>query len=362
MEKTGTAILPLHYGHPPEKLFRRMIILSGHLCDLIIEKFGIEDFLLRLSDPFWFHSLSLAIGFDWNSSGTTTSTLAAMKEHFSQSDYGVKIIGGKGGKMSLISGEASSLEETGFISDTVRSDLLYKSKTVAKVDQRLLLDGYDLYLHFIVTSGTGRWSIIQQGMNNVSRMARRYHWFYRGVNDFINDNRAGISAVREEKDVVDLSTSKSSEHREDIVSVLKDNPTRFREFERKPNQSTLFPSDNNQVLDMNIRVDWNQMRAIYERSPGSFNELFTMKGVGASTMRALSYLAEVIFGSQPSYKDPIKYSFALGGKDGIPKPVNYADYDKCISFYSDVLSDYRTGNRESIKIVENLARHGIRFV
>jgi hypothetical protein len=199
-------------------------------------------------------------------------------------------------------------------------------------------------------------------MNSVSRLARRYHWFYRGVNDFINDNRSGISAVREEKDVVDLSTSKSSEHREDIVSILKDNPTRFREFERKPNQSTLFPSDNSRILDMDIRVDWNQMRAIYERSPASFNELFTMKGVGSSTMRALSYLAEVIFGSQPSFKDPIKYSFALGGKDGIPKPVNYTDYDKCISFYSDVLSDYRTGNRESIKIVENLARNGIRFV
>ena len=361
MEKTGTAILPLHYGHPPEKLFRRMIILSGHLCDLIIEKFGVEDFLIRLSDPFWFHSLSLAIGFDWNSSGTTTSTLAAMKEHFSQSDYGVKIIGGKGSKMSLISSEASSLEETGFVSDTVKTDLLYKSKTVAKVDQRLLLDGYDLYLHFIITASNGKWSIIQQGMNNMNRMARRYHWFYRGVNDFINDNRSGISAIRKEKDVVDLSTSKSSEHRDDIVSILKDNPTRFRELERKPNQSTLFPSDNNRLLDMNIRVDWNHMRSIYERSPADFNELYTMKGVGTSTMRALSYLAEVIFGSQPSYKDPIKYSFALGGKDGIPKPVNYEDYDKCISFYSEVLSDYRTGNRESIKIAENLARNGFSF-
>jgi hypothetical protein len=361
VEKTGTAILPLHYGHPPEKLFRRMKILSGHLCDLIIEKFGVEDFLIRLSDPFWFHSLSLAIGFDWNSSGTTTSTLAAMKEHFSQTDYGVKIIGGKGSKMSLISSEASSLQQTGFVSDTVKTDLLYKSKIVAKVDQRLLLDGYDLYLHFIIASSTGKWSIIQQGMNNMNRMARRYHWFYRGINDFINDNRSGISAIREEKDVVDLSTSKSSEHRDNIVSILKDNPARFKELERKPNQKTLFPSDNNRLLDMNIRVDWNHMRSIYERSPADFNELYTMKGVGTSTMRALSYLAEVIFGSQPSYKDPIKYSFALGGKDGIPKPVNYEDYDKCISFYSEVLSDYRTGNTESMKIAENLARNGFSF-
>jgi hypothetical protein len=360
MQRIGSAILPLHYGHPPERLFRRMIRLSGLLSSLIIEKFGTDQLLEKLSDPFWFHSFSLAIGFDWNSSGTTTATMAALKEYSNRNDIPIKILGGKGEKMSHIRPEAMNSVASGFISDLKIQSVLDSAKAIARVDQNLLQDSYDLYMHFIILDEKSRWAIIQQGMNQETRLARRYHWLYRTANNMIDDGRRGISAVKREESVLDLSTRISQENRSDMLELVRCNPMRYRHIFGDRKQMTLYP-ENEKVVDLNISVDWNKLRDIYEYSPSDFGELFMMHGVGSSTIRAISYLAEIIFGSEPSFSDPLKFSFALGGKDGIPKPVNYDDYDKCLAFYSDVLSDYKTGREESMIMVKNLANAGFRL-
>ena len=360
MQRIGSAILPLHYGHPPEKLFRRMIQLSGILSTLIVEKFGTINLLEKLSDPFWFHSFSLAIGFDWNSSGTTTATMAALKEYSNRNDSPFKILGGKGEKMSSVRPEALSSVASGFINESKISNVLNSAKTIARVDQNLLQDSYDLYMHFIVLDEQSRWAIIQQGMNQETRLARRYHWLYKTAVNMIDDGRAGISSTKREESVLDLSTRLSDENRRDMLDLVRDNPMRYRHIFGDRKQMTLYP-ENEKVLDLNHRVDWNKLREIYEYSPSDFGELFMMHGVGNSTIRAISYLAEIVYGSEPSFKDPLKFSFALGGKDGIPKPVNYDDYDKCLAFYSDVLSDFRIGREESMIIVKNLAKAGFRL-
>ena len=357
MQRNGSAILPLHYGHPPEKLFRRMIHLSGILSSLIVEKFGTDQLLEKLSDPFWFHSFSLAIGFDWNSSGTTTATLAALKEFSNQADASFKILGGKGEKMSLVRSEAMNSVASGFSNETKINKVLDSSKTIARVDQNLLQDGYDLYMHFIILDEKSRWAIIQQGMNHEARLARRYHWLYRTAVNLIDDGRAGISATKREKSVLDLSTRISNENRKGMLELVRDDPFRYRHIFGDRKQMTLYP-ENEKILDLDHRVDWNKLREIYEYSPSDFRELFMMHGVGNSMIRAISYLAEIVFGSEPSFSDPLKFSFALGGKDGIPKPVNYGDYDKCLTFYSEVLSDYKSGRKESLTMVENLAKAG----
>ncbi|MGC8516215.1 MAG: DUF763 domain-containing protein [Thermoplasmata archaeon] len=360
MQRIGSAVLPLHYGHPPEKLFRRMIQLSGILSTLIVEKFGTDQLLEKLSDPFWFHSFSLAIGFDWNSSGTTTATMAALKEYSNRNDSSFKILGGKGEKMSSVRPEAMNSVASGFINESKIYNILDSAKTIAKVDQKLLQDSYDLYMHFIVLDDKSRWAIIQQGMNQETRLARRYHWLYKTASNMIDDSRAGISAVKREESVLDLSTRQSDENRRDMLELVRDDPMRYRHLFGDRKQMTLFP-EKEKVLDLNHRVDWNKLREIYEYAPSDFGELFMMHGVGNSTIRAISYLAEIVFGSEPSFKDPLKFSFALGGKDGIPKPVNYDDYDKCLSFYSDVLSDFRIGSEKSMIMVKNLARAGFRL-
>lgn len=362
MERRGTAVLPLHYGHPPEKLYKRMVRLSGVLSELIVDKFGSYALVQKLSDPFWFHSFSLAIGFDWNSSGTTTATLSALKEYMSQASSSVKILGGKGKKISAVRKESEELVEERFISSSNMDNILKGSKVVARVDENLLLDTYDLYLHFIVVDSGSRWSIIQQGMNSSTRLARRYHWIDSTFSSYLNDGRAGIGASGRQKSVVDLSTNKSNDNRNSMMDIVRDNPERYRTLERGIKQRSLFPEEGQNVLDLNHRVNWQKLRDIYEYEPDSFQDLMMLHGVGKSTIRALSYLGEIVFGDKPSFEDPLKYSFALGGKDGIPKPVNYSDYDACLDFYEDVLSDYRLGRFESMAMVKNLSRAGFDIV
>jgi hypothetical protein len=357
MEKRGTAILPLHYGHPPEYLYRRMVKLGGIICDLISEKFGTETLLEKMSDPFWFHSLSLAIGFDWNSSGTTTATLSALKEYYSSGKGEISIIGGKGKKMGNVREELKSAELNGFTDDSHLSHIYRTSKKVARIDQNLLQDSYDLYLHFIILDGKNRWSIIQQGLNSESRLARRYHWSWATKKDFLNDGRSGLSGFQQNKSILDLSASLSEENRNGMLEVARENPQKYYYNLTRERQRTLdsFGEKNNEkqrILNMDYRIDWNRMRELYEYQPSDFQTLMDFKGVGKSTLRALSYLAEIIYGESPSYEDPVKYSFALGGKDGVPKPVNTHDYDIAIEFYNEVLS----GTPEKKVVLERLSR------
>lgn len=357
MEKRGSAILPLHYGHPPEYLYRRMVKLGGIVSDTIIEKFGVDRLLNNFSDPFWFHSLSLAIGFDWNSSGTTTATLSAIKEYYSSRDKDIFILGGKGKHLSKISPELDMLVKEGTISDSKAGKIREDARRVAKVDNNLLQDSFDLYMQFLILDSSGKWVVVQQGMNPGIRMARRYHWLNRSSLDFLNDGRNGISAETIQDSVVDLSTRGSSEHRDNMLAVIQDNPRRYFANIRSGNQSTL---DNYQepdsVLRMDYRINWDRMRQLYEYQPSDFSELAFLKGVGKSTVRALSYLAELIYGSKPSFQDPVKYSFAVGGKDGVPKPINVYDYDKVLDFYTEVLKDARSGKQILDELVRKLAR------
>lgn len=356
MDRKGTANLPLHYGKPPEYLFKRMVKLGGIISDLIIQKFSPQKYLENLSDPFWFHSLSLATGFDWNSSGTTTATLSALKEYYSRHDGDVIIAGGKGKKMADISRELESTVSEGMLKESEAERIRLASKKVAKVDQDLLQDSFDLYMHFIIVDRKGNWVIVQQGMNQEVRMARRYHWINRSDLDFINDGRNGISSEKKVHRPMNLSTFESSRNRKLMIELARETPNNYRGQISSGPQRTLenFTSPQ-KSLDMDVRINWNLMRSIYEYQPGNFEELMNLKGVGKSALRAISYMAELIYGESPSYEDPVKYSFALGGKDGIPKPVNVRDYDSVIAFYRDVLKD--ADNRSYDTVLRNLGKH-----
>lgn len=357
MERRGSAILPLHYGHPPEYLYRRMVKLGGVISDTIIEKFGVSRLLENFSDPFWFHALSLAIGFDWNSSGTTTATLSAIKEYYSANDKEVFILGGKGKNLSKISSELEAIVVDGIISDSRAAKIREDAKRIAKVDNNLLQDGFDLYMQFLVLDSRGRWVVVQQGMNPEIRMARRYHWLNSPGLDILNDGRNGIGTQQVQESVIDLSTKLSNEHRGNMVDIIQENPRRYFANIREGKQSTLdnYQSDR-PLLRMDYKINWDRMKQLYEYQPSDFSELAFMRGIGKSTIRAISYLAELIHGSKPSFRDPVKYSFAVGGKDGVPKPINVHDYDKVLEFYSEVLRDSQSGRKTLDDLVRKLAR------
>ncbi len=336
--------MPLHYGHPPEYLYKRMIKLGGIISDIIIKNYGTDILLERLGDPFWFHSLSLAIGFDWNSSGTTTATLSALKEYINRHDD-LKILGGKGKHLSQIGPEFQQLERDGNIPSSAIERIRKDSKIIGRIDQKLLQDSFDLYMQFIIVDYHGNYTIINQGMNGKIGLARRYHWI-KNNKDFLDDKRNGISGY-EHDNILDLSSGESGKNRDDIIKIIKDNPSRYSRQRSLDNFMESAP-----VLDLNYKIDWNKMRDLYEYNPDSFNELIGMNGLSKSTLRALSLLAEIIYGDSPSFKDPVKFSFCLGGKDGVPKPVNRNDYDMAIKFYSDILK----GSSYSGDVLKRLAK------
>lgn len=352
VNRTGFSLLPLHYGHPPEYLYRRMVELGGLLCDTIVQVYGAKELVRRFSDPFWFHALSLVIGFDWNSSGTTTATLSAIKEYYSRHPGEIAVAGGKGRHMSATREEVEAAESAGLIGDADTTMRL--AKRVARIDDAFLQDSYDLYMQFLVV-GSGTFSVVQQGMNEGKRMARRYHWYSGTMGTMLDDNREGISAPVPQDSVLDLTASSSRGNRRAMVEVLRERPESLMSMFAIGGQRTL-DSTGKPVLNLDIRVDWKRLRQLYEYDVTGFEQLVDMPGLGKSTLRAISYMAEVITGEKASTRDPVKFSFAVGGKDGVPKPVNVRDYDRAIEFFREAVGSLDRGDRRTRTLIENLSK------
>ncbi len=363
MKRTGISDLPLHYGHPPEKLFKHMVDLTGAIIEIINSWYGPSVIVKRLSDPIWFQSLSLVTGFDWNSSGTTTSTLYALKEALKRSDTGISMAGGKGKDMTGTAVEIERSVSDRIIGDHEGIELINFSRRIARADSNLLQDGYDLYIHSMLYRNHRDWAIIQQGIDRDERMARRYQWHSSSADQILDDGRSGIFSLEMKDSTLDLTTSKSRENRNGMIETVKD-PMILRTVNniKKNGQFKLdYFEENLKFATYDLPVNWEKLKQIYEYQPSTFDELFMMKGVGKSAIRALSYISEVIMGKPPSYSDPLRYTFALGGKDGIPKPVNYKDYDTSIEFFREILQSVDISETKKRESLEKLARMSIRL-
>ncbi len=357
MERSGIANLPLHGGHAPRWLFDRMVKLSGEIIRVISLEFGVDEVIRRLADPYWFQAFSCVIGFDWHSSGTTTVTLGSLKQALSPED-GVLIAGGKG------KASRSALEEIERIGDTFnlntqQVEMLKKaSRLSAKVDNAVLQDGYSLYHHVIVITEKGTWTVIQQGMNANAKYARRYHWIY-GIKSFVNEPHQGIIGDRIENRVMDLTSRISEETRKVSVDLVKDNPRNLRSMVaevKNAGQKTLHDFTEYPVLTMPWKINWKALFKAYEIQPKNYEELISVNGIGPSTVRALAYISEIIYGTELSWKDPVKYSFALGGKDGVPKPVDRIAYDNSIEILQLSIEEAALGEKEKLMMLKRLRR------
>jgi hypothetical protein len=186
MKRSGSADLPLHYGHVPPWLAERMAKLGLAITEAIITEYGRAEILRRLSDPFWFQSLGAVMGMDWHSSGITTSVMAALKRAINphSKELGIYICGGKGRHSKQTPAELLAISErTGLNGDY----LVRCSKLSAKVDNTAIQDGFQLYLHSFILSSEGEWAVVQQGMSNHSSTARRYHWHSPAITSFVEE-------------------------------------------------------------------------------------------------------------------------------------------------------------------------------
>jgi hypothetical protein len=350
--KTGVAHLPLHYGRAPSWLFQRMKGLARGITLSIINAYGNEEMLSRLSDPFWFQAFGCVLGFDWHSSDLTTTVCGALKEGLQgmERELGFFITGGKGKASRKTPLE---IEETCNRTALNGTPLIYASRMSAKVDSAAVQDGYQIYHHSFFFTQSGQWAVIQQGMNEENRYARRYHWFSRGINDFVCEPHWAV-CCDQRKEGLNLVAQESEGTRQAMTDLTHEKPE-FLITEGK-RAATLYLPREHPIPMAGSR--WERLEKtfiqIYERSPKNFEQLLGIRGVGPKTLRALSLISELIHGSKPSFKDPTRFSFAHGGKDGHPYPVNREVYDQTIELLKGAIDKAKVGDQEKIDAIRKL--------
>ncbi|MDP2664324.1 MAG: DUF763 domain-containing protein [bacterium] len=344
--RTGIATVPLDYGRCPRWLFERMKRLGRGIALAIVEEYGPEEFLKRLSDPVWFQSLGCVMGFDWNSSGLTVITLGALKEGlFDIQDYlGVYVCGGK--RVSRKTPE--EIEAYGISRGfSFAPKLIYASRMAAKTDSSLIQDKYQIYQHNFLFTKSGSWAVVQQGMNTENQTARRYHWLSsalrqtQGKADFIEEPHSGIISGATVKPL-NLTDKKSKDNREVSVGLVKEEPKKFLkdlgliQTKKEKNLTEMRLADKEFFWHPVVEEKFDLKRLektislAHSENPEDFEKLVGMRGIGPRTIRALSLVSEIIYGAKPSYEDPARYTFSVGGKDGTPFPVDRETYDKTL--------------------------------
>ena len=346
MRISGVSDLPLHSGRVPGWLMARMKSMASAIVKVIVEDYGRGELLRRLGDPYWFQSFGCVLGFDWHSSGLTTTVIGAMREALRLDEHGVAIAGGKG---LLGRRVPEQLAGMGLDEDKARK-LIRASRLTAKVDNAVLQDGYQIYHHAIIFTEDGDWAVIQQGMNPDRGYARRYHWLGERVECFVVEPHSGIASARREAIVLNMVSRGSEEARRASVDLVAENPARLIRLLNLASrrQETLAAAISDEVEEVNLerlppalempkRIDWNAIRRAYDVKPRNYEELVEIRGMGPSTIRALALISALIYGVRIDWRDPVKFAFAVGGKDGVPYPVSRKTYDEALKFMQQVL-------------------------
>jgi uncharacterized protein len=353
--RTGVANLPLHSGKAPHWLFQRMVPLAREITIAIVSEYGPEEMLRRLSHPYWFQAFGCVLGFDWHSSGVTTTLCGALKEGIKgiERDLGLFVAGGKGKTSRKTPSEIEAWGETMSL-DPV--PLVYASRMSAKVDSAAVQDGYQLYHHTFIFTTNRSWAVVQQGMNDSNNYARRYHWLSETVTDFVNEPHAAI-ASEAWGETLDLTAAQSAAARTTITGIATQEKPEKVIAELK-NLKTLSLPARHQIYASDPHPDSLSkiILSAYERQPEDFEKLLGLSGVGARTIRALSLISELVHGVAPSYTDPARYSFAHGGKDGIPYPVDRKTYDKTIEILVKAINKTKLGISDKQQAFKRLDR------
>jgi hypothetical protein len=355
MARTGIAELPLHGGKAPPWLFQRMVRLGREIVRLIIEDNGPEEILKRLSDPYWFQSLGCVLGFDWHSSGVTTTVCGALKEAIRgrEREWGLFVAGGKGATSRKTPGEILAAGQK-FSLRCDSQELVQLSRLTAKIDNNAIQDGFQLYHHnFFFTAG-GAWAVVQQGMNE--RFARRYHWHSAEIASLICEPHTAICSDVRRARALNLVAAES-DAAQAVVTALSHEPPDKLIGELHRLQTLSLPSHHEiTAWDLHPESIEKILLKTYEAKAADFQTLLGMPGVGAKTLRALAFIAEITYGTPASWKDPVKFSFAHGGKDGHPYRVNRELYDQSIEILRQSLRRAAVAPTEKDQALRRLQR------
>ena len=406
IRNSGHADLPLHTGTVPRWLADRMMVLGTLITESLIENFGPDEVLTRLSDPLWFQSFGAVMGMDWHSSGITTSVMYALKRGLNPraKELGIYVCGGRGKYSRMTPQELLEIADTEGLDG---ENLVRNSKLVAKVDNNALQDGFQLYQHNFVISRTGNWTVVQQGMNGAEKKARRYHWCSEGLRSFVEEPHTGVVGDNRGK-ILNLTDSKARQARGNILEMSRQEPERMlQEIEQigkpasqiillqggksrpiesstkqAPVQGELFPElapENTpveqspceftnkgarhiimpahhdvQAQDVDLKRLGGVLATAYQSQPKDFENLLLTPGLGPRTLQSLALVSEVIYGTPSRFTDPARFSFAHGGKDGHPFPVPLKIYDESIRILRDSIEKSKLGYKDKSECIQRL--------
>jgi len=371
LSEVGFAELRLHSGCAPAWLINRMIKLAKSLLLIMVDEYGYKGVLNRLSNPIFFQACSNVLGFDWDSSGSTTVTCGVLKQALKEIDIGVKAAGGKGKHSILTPIEIDELGKLFSFSSEEIEEIKYASRMAAKVDSVAIQAGYQLYHHSIFISKEGDWSIIQQGMNPEFKAARRYHWLSSNIKSFIIEPHQGIIGDKIHSKVLNMIAKQSENARKISIELINEGVNKLKRIYASLNNQKLLTdwfsqAKNEERLKLNAcynayslrlkRIDWKILEKAWRLEPQNYEEFLAISGVGPSTVRGLALISELVFDASPSWRDPIKYSFAFGGKDGVPFPIDKKAMDEAIIFLDEAINKAKLGDKEQLYALKRLAK------
>jgi uncharacterized protein len=351
MKRCGVADLPLHGGRVPQWLAERMTKLGTAITETVIQGYGTSAFLSRISDPFWFQALGCVMGMDWHSSGITTAVMGGLKRGLAPraDELGIYLCGGRG-KFSRNTPQELRLiaERRGFDGEA----LVRTSRLTARVDNNAIADGFQIYLHSFVVAANGEWAIVQQGLNDRSGMARRYHWHSASVRDFVAEPHTGIVGENQGT-IMNLVDAQAKPAQNALLGLTHENPMitlRATRHLRMPDHHEV------RAENINLKRLGAMLAVAYERDLHDFAELLLLENLGPRTLQSLALIAEVVHGAPSRFSDPARFSFAHGGKDRHPFPVPLKTYDESLNFLRTSLDAAKVGDKEKVNGFRRLER------
>jgi hypothetical protein len=352
VKRSGFADLPLHGGRVPAWLAERMTRLGTAISEAILYHYGPAEFLSRLSDPFWFQALGSVMGMDWHSSGITTSVLGALKRGLNPRahELGIHICGGRGRNSRNTPDELRAVAEARGLDGEA---LVRTSRLTARVDNNAIADGFQIYLHTFIVSVAGDWAVVQQGLNDSTGLARRYHWHSASVRDFTSEPHTGIVG-KHEGIIMNLVDSHARPAQEALLSISQQDPERTLADARR---ICTMPCHHDVRAE---NVDLKRLGAVlavaWERDLRDFASLLLLENLGPRTLQSLALVAEVVHGTPTRFSDPARFSFAHGGKDGHPFPVPLKTYDESLSVLRRSLDAAKLGDSDKMDGMKRLDR------
>ncbi|PHN08147.1 DUF763 domain-containing protein [Flavilitoribacter nigricans] len=343
------ADLPLHYGRVPPWLANRMATLGRAIVEAIVLEYGKGELLQRLSDPLWFQSFGAVLGMDWHSSGITTSVVGALKRAINpiSKELGLHVCGGRGRHSRNTPRELLQIaDRTGLDGD----HLVLCSRLSAKVDNTAIQDGFSIYLHAFVLSDEGEWTVIQQGMNDATGLARRYHWHSKAFSSFLEDPHTYILGMNQGL-ILNLTDQQAGQTRQGILDLAGHHPVKMiqeiRQIQMPRRHDVL-------AEDIDLKRLGSILAMAYEQDLQDFESLLLLPGCGPRTLQSLTLVSEVIYGTPSRFTDPARYSFAHGGKDGKPFPVPTKVYDRTINTLRTAVDKAKIGHTDKQKAIRSL--------